>query len=865
MELLAKFREHLSQQNKQSLGKFVSITVQLGLLVLVIRNYELESQGFYQNIMSLTFAGFIVHYFLPLQYRLRFFLLLSLAAIFSAFGALDGAWLIGLGLGLFGICHLPTPFIARVALLIVAGGFLAAVRTGWIDAPWSGGVLPILASMFMFRLFIYLYDLKHQKETVSVAHGLSYFFLFPNTVFPLFPVVDYSTFRRTYYDGDPHPIYQTGVKWMFRGVIHLLLYRCVNYYLVISPEEVVNASSLIQYILSNFLLILRLSGMFHLSVGILHLFGFNLPETMHFYYLASSFTDFWRRANIYWKDFMLKVFYYPVYFWLHKFLAKSSYSVLPRWRTTLSLLFSTLFVFLVTWLLHAYQWFWIQGTLLLSVPDVLFWGILGFLVVTSVLYEAKYGRKRSLGKQVWTLGNIASLVLRTVGTFTVICVLWSLWISASLAEWFSLWSVTGVGLGEVVRVIPIFLVVFVVLVIGVMMFVTMFRRAMGEKGTKGMSPKPLVFFRSAAVTGACLLLLYLIGQPGVSSQLGGKVSGVVSNLRHNRLNERDAALMVRGYYEKLINPNRFNSQLWEVEMKKPENWQPLKDTEVVRLTGDFLVKELVPSATMLFKGAKLSTNRWGMRDQDYERKKPSNTYRIALLGASIEMGHGVADEETFEWLLEERLNRENDKKHYTQYEILNLGVNAYRPPQQVMVLENKALSFQPDAVFYVAHGNTSSRGAIRHLARVARKGVDIPYIYLKEIASRAEIDQGTTKVEAQRRLQPFGDEIVSWVYGRIVTDCQQRGILPLWLLLPPAGENVGRIANEISLAEEAGFIILNAFDAYKDHDIESLWVAEWDRHPNAKGHRLIADRLHEAIRENEELMAHMGLCGQKGK
>ena len=44
----------------------------------------------------------------------------------------------------------------------------------------------------------------------------------------------------------------------------------------------------------------------------LHLFGFNLPETHHLYFLASSFTDFWRRINIYWKDFMMKVFYYPV-------------------------------------------------------------------------------------------------------------------------------------------------------------------------------------------------------------------------------------------------------------------------------------------------------------------------------------------------------------------------------------------------------------------------------------------------------------------------------------------------------------------------------------------------------------------------
>ena len=32
----------------------------------------------------------------------------------------------------------------------------------------------------------------------------------------------------------------------------------------------------------------------------------------------SSFTDFWRRINIYWKDFMMKVFYYPAFFRLRR-------------------------------------------------------------------------------------------------------------------------------------------------------------------------------------------------------------------------------------------------------------------------------------------------------------------------------------------------------------------------------------------------------------------------------------------------------------------------------------------------------------------------------------------------------------------
>ena len=196
--------------DKLQISKFLSIAVQLGLLVLVIRLFRLENQAFYHNLMLLTFYGFLVHYFLPSHYRLPFFLLLSLAAIAGILGFVNGVWLIGIGLGLIGICHLPVSYNARVAILLVAGAALVALRADWIQASWLDVIWPVLASMFMFRLIIYVYDLKHGKATPTLASTLSYFFLLPNIVFPFFPVVDYSTFRRTYYDDDQHRIYQNG-------------------------------------------------------------------------------------------------------------------------------------------------------------------------------------------------------------------------------------------------------------------------------------------------------------------------------------------------------------------------------------------------------------------------------------------------------------------------------------------------------------------------------------------------------------------------------------------------------------------------------------------------------------------------------
>ena len=56
---------------------------------------------------------------------------------------------------------------------------------------------------------------------------------------------------------------------MVRGVIHLILYRIVYYHLTLAPSEVTGPAQLMQYLVANFMLYLRVSGLFHLIVGML--------------------------------------------------------------------------------------------------------------------------------------------------------------------------------------------------------------------------------------------------------------------------------------------------------------------------------------------------------------------------------------------------------------------------------------------------------------------------------------------------------------------------------------------------------------------------------------------------------------------
>lgn len=815
-------------------GEFLLLLLQLGLILLLIRDFEIVSPAFLK-VAVLAATGFVISYFLPLRHRLVCFLLLSLATIGLVFGITEGAWLIGLGLVLIGICHLPIRVSARAAILILAGVVLGFLRVDWFHAPWSNALWPILGSMFMFRVMIYLYDLSHERGPVSLPWTLSYFFILPNVCFPLFPLVDYKTFRRTYYDGEPHRIYQTGLFWMFRGITHLLVYRLVYHYLSLGPDDVTNAGELIQYFVSSFLLILRVSGHFHLIVGMLHLFGFNLPATQHLYYLASGFTDLWRRANIYWKDFMVKLFYYPAYF------------AARRWQTRNRLIFSTFVVFVATWLLHSYQWFWIRGAFLFTWNDVVFWAILGGLVLANSLYETSHGKARALKKGSWTLRAAVALSLRTAGTFAVMCVLFSLLSSPSLTEWLGVWSVAEKTLPANAIWVPALLLAAVA--IGGARGIATLSQAVTHDGRPHAPQKFIV------VAGA-LALLYLAWNPAVFSSFGPKAVGIIDLVRKEKLSARDEALIERGYYENLLSVDRFNNQLWEKysSAAKPADWLGIANTGAVRRTDDFRGYELAPSLEIRFKGATLRTNRWGMRDKDYELTKAPNTFRIALLGGSHEMGSGVENHQTLEALLEERLNREAKGGSYGAYEILNFAVGGYRTLNQPLVLEKKVLPFRPDAVFYTAHTGDLRR-TIRQLAEWLPRAGDIPYPYLKEILSKAGLLRETPLDVAVRRLNPFAREVLFESYRHIAEECRKHGIAPVWVLLPGVKEGRSRrdVTELTEFARLAGFTVLDITDAYDGYGQSRLVIAPWDDHPNARAHRLLAERVYKAIKENESV------------
>jgi hypothetical protein len=214
------------------------------------------------------------------------------------------------------------------------------------------------------------------------------------------------------------------------------------------------------------------------------------------------------------------------------------------------------------------------------------------------------------------------------------------------------------------------------------------------------------------------------------------------------------------------------------------------------------------------------------------------------------MGSGVRREDTFEAVLEARLNRDRPGGDGC-FEILNFAVYGYTPLFQLSVLNDRVAAFQPGSILYVAHPDDADR-VVHFLAQAVRAGRRVPYPELETILGKAGLEATMAERVIHQRLVPLADEILSWLYNRLVAESNRRGIMAGYVFLPmiPETKYSTDTERQLSLAAAAGFIVIDLSRLYDDTDRQSLWIADWDAHPNAKAHKLIANAVYDHLRHD---------------
>jgi hypothetical protein len=806
------------------------ICIELGLILLTVHLFEIEKNHHFFPLLALGVCGFFIHTLLTPRLRPGFFALLSMGASMLFLGWADGALILGLGGLIIMLASLPIPFPYRVALVAIAGLGLASLRAEYERPFWA-----IFGAMFMFRILIYLHDTRRSRDRISPFHTLSYFFQLPNLCFTLYPVVDFKTYRASYRENNLAPVYQTGISWIVRGLVHLLVYRAIRYFLLPTPRQLTDLPQVTLFLATNYALYLRVSGIFHIIAGMLHLFGYELPRTHQNYFLASSFTDIWRRINVYWKDFMAKMFFFPTLFACRRFGERAGFVA------------ATLCVFVATWLLHAYQVFWLLGTLPISWMEGALWLAAGVLVALNMQLELSRSDRPSLTNQAPTFVGALSRSSRTVGMFLLVSVFWAFWNSPNIVREIPARcspSLKGAALLAGVLVLAVAGGVVVQLV----------REYLCQLR---LLPVRYTLIGSNIGMTALLLALVLVATVPGTGIFGSSAATSIASLRIESATPAEAAQAVQGYYEELtashVEPGSWLALMEGRPLAKRYNFY----TAMTRASDPWLERELIPgwSGELEDTGCKITINRLGMRDrQDLAQAKRPNTCRLAMVGSSVVMGYGVGDSETFPYLLDNQLNsgRPPDSP---RIEVLNFGTGNSQVIHRHVLIDRKVFAFSPDALYYFAHQD-EFQSAYKHLARLAINGTPLPYPCLHEAVQSAGIKVGTNREEAQLKLEPYAAEIVKCVYRDLVNECRKRGIQAVWIYLPiPAatGPPVGA-APFVEAATEAGFTVVNLSDWSKGSAPADVKLSASDEHPNALGQSLIAQRLFDLFRSRPDLL-----------
>ena len=704
---------------------------------------------------------------------------------------------------LIGVCFLPIRWsVPRRDHRGDRGGLHRSHARRWPADCIPDGVWAIVASIFMFRMMIYLYELKHARKPESLLDTLCYFFLLPNYCFMHFPVVDYRTMQRGYFAEDVHTVQRRGLDMMFRGTIHLLCYRLVYHELLIPASKVHDPVSLAGYLVCNYLLYLQVSGQFHMAAGMLHLFGFQLPQTHHHYLLATSFTDYWRRINIYWKDFMVRLFFNPVVFRL------------KRWPQPLALALATS------------PSSWPRGSCTpTSGTGCAEAGGSGFPTPSSG--ESSGGSSWSMSSSTHAAADRAAR--RARGTVE------------SRPRRFLAQSRRHLHHRRA----------FVVAVVQPQ-----------PVGLAGHDSSRDLWIMSRDLTRQILVMILILLCGIVPDRLAGlRASSLRDSLKSNLFNRADLERIERGYYEELLDQGRRLDDLADVptlraRWRSGSTWSiPVDQSPLVVRVDDLREVVLTKNDTTTRFGLEWRTNAQGMRDREYSLKKPPGHVPRRLGGRFDRRRLGSQRRGSIRIDPRRIVGRPCPCRPGGKVEIINCAVPGHAPGQRWYHFGQIGWPMEPDLVIYesTAADIGWDERRLRFLL-VRGLGWDCP-IY-RAALENAGVATLRSPDQYKRALQPRHWEILSGVYRFMTADCRARGVPIFWVLVPRVGRRGDAESKPalIATARSAGFSgIIDLTDAFDGLDPAHLTVDRDDFHPNAIGHTRLAERLDDALKTLPEV------------
>jgi len=809
------------QNHKASVLQVLLQCAALVGLTYIIQNLNILPTAGIPDIAGIFIPGFFIYSFLPNRYRPFFYCL-----IFAACTIYVLSWLTALLIVstlAFTAFVLFSNIAWRLKLLYLIILFAGLIVVNRFYMPRANIAATYIAAILMFRVIVLMYELKYARLKDNRWLQLSYFLCFPNLSFLFFPIIDYRTYMRSYYADSYGVVCRRAMWFIMLAVGELLLYKLITHYLNPTVASIHDAYTLIAFCLSHYLLVIKMVGILTMGVGLMMMFGFSMPAPFGNFLLAFSFSEYWQKVNAYWRAFVLKIIYYPFYFKYRKKLKRNA--------VTLGIIIA----FLASYVLHSYQKFWIAGSFSFQLTDLLYWMLLGLLVMWN--YRRNEGKDPKAKKDVSLKACIIN-GLNYVIVLVVMILLWNLWNSETFSYFvFIMRKGLHATPGQLLVISGALLTIIIIAAI-----YSFYHYSSEVKLNRWVTAQ------SSYSYGTLGILCLLVALKPETGPMGDAYAIVAAK---ESVNKDEAERREAGYYESIISTK---NEDWEVGANNL-NRHSFVDASTIP-SNDLLLHTLKPGIEMTVETPTktrssylIKTNRYGMRDREYTLEKPAGTYRIAILGGSYEMGTGVNNEQVFEAIAENKLNEYY--KGSPKVELMNFGVWGYTLVQEMEQMRDRVPQFHPDAIMVFSHTDEYEHGA-RNFTRYIRNGIPLKYEFLQDIKRRSGVRQTMNEVEIKSRVKPYMRSLYQWCYHAIDSMCRANNIRPIWVFLPVTNQSTtpADVAEYARQARSEGFETLDLYGVFNNMPVSKVAISDFDNHPTPLGHELIANKLFNLLTDS---------------
>lgn len=293
-----------------------------------------------------------------------------------------------------------------------------------------------------------------------------------------------------------------------------------------------------------------------------------------------------------------------------------------------------------------------------------------------------------------------------------------------------------------------------------------------------------------------------------------------------------------GAGEAVLRIKNLSMQNYDIEM-----WRYAKELKTPS-ADPALGHEHIKNSSALLQSVDIRTNEWGLRGGPVV-DMPAGGRRILVLGASITLGWGVKEEDTLTSVLERKFAEKGEP-----VQVLNAGIGNYNAERYVKHFFHDLKDLKPTDIvvhYFLRDAEKLEAGGGNFFLRNSELAVTL-WIAMNRLIGPQGEGSINDHYKAVYDTQSEGYKTME-ASLRDLADYAKDNNIRLTLAMVPDVHNLENYPfTDIhqrmkSVAEGMGYRFVDLLPAFGTLSPEDVWAMPGDPHPNALGHKLMADAL----------------------